>query len=79
MSHRGERRYNREEFGSIGNIVSWEAMMNMRRKIIEIDEAKCSGCGLCVAACAEGAIEITGGKARIVKENRLRRTRGLYR
>ena len=42
--------------------------MNMRRKIIEIDEAKCSGCGLCVAACAEGAIEITGGKARIVKE-----------
>ena len=37
------------------------------RKIIRIDESKCNGCGKCVDACAEGAIEIRDGKARIVK------------
>lgn len=39
-----------------------------RRAIIEIDEAKCDGCGQCVAACAEGAIQIVDGKARLVSE-----------
>ncbi len=38
------------------------------RKIIKIDEEKCNGCGRCVDACAEGAIEIQGGKARIVRD-----------
>ena len=38
------------------------------RDIIEIDEEKCDGCGNCVIACAEGALEIREGKARIVKE-----------
>jgi len=38
------------------------------RKIIEIDEEKCDGCGQCVTACAEGAIEIRDGKARLVAE-----------
>ncbi len=38
------------------------------RKIINIDERKCNGCGKCVDACAEGAIEIRDGKARIVKD-----------
>ncbi len=38
------------------------------RKIIEIDEEKCDGCGQCVSACAEGAIEIRDGKARLVAE-----------
>ncbi len=40
----------------------------MLRKIILIDEDKCDGCGACVPGCAEGAIEIIDGKARLVKE-----------
>ncbi|MDZ7315817.1 MAG: 4Fe-4S binding protein [candidate division KSB1 bacterium] len=42
----------------------------MKRQIIEIDESKCTGCGLCIPACPEGAIEIIGGKARL-REDRL--------
>ena len=38
------------------------------RPIIEIDEEKCDGCGQCVLACAEGALEIVDGKARLVGE-----------
>lgn len=38
------------------------------RKIIEIDEALCNGCGKCVEACAEGAIEIRGEKAKVVRD-----------
>jgi len=38
------------------------------RKIIEIDESKCTGCGLCVEACAEGAVEIVGGKAKVIRD-----------
>ncbi len=41
----------------------------MIRKIIHIDEEKCSGCGLCAEACHEGAIEMVGGKAKLVREN----------
>ena len=40
----------------------------MRRKIIEIDEALCNGCGECVTGCAEGALQIVDGKAKMVKE-----------
>jgi len=39
------------------------------RKIIHIDEEKCNGCGLCVPNCAEGAIQIIDGKARLVKDS----------
>jgi Fe-S-cluster-containing hydrogenase component 2 len=42
--------------------------MKILRKIIEIDEEKCDGCGQCIPACAEGAIQIVDGKARIVKD-----------
>ena len=38
------------------------------RHIVKIDESKCDGCGLCVTACAEGAIRIIDGKARLVSE-----------
>jgi NAD-dependent dihydropyrimidine dehydrogenase PreA subunit len=40
----------------------------MKRKIIEINEEKCNGCGNCVTGCAEGALQIIDGKARLVNE-----------
>ncbi len=39
-----------------------------KRSIIEIDEEKCTGCGECVTACAEGALEIVDGKAKLVSD-----------
>jgi len=39
------------------------------REMVKIDEDKCDGCGLCVPSCAEGAIQIVDGKARLVADN----------
>lgn len=41
----------------------------MKRKIITIDEEKCTGCGLCVNACQEGALQIVDGKAKLMSES----------
>ncbi len=38
------------------------------RQVIRIDKDKCDGCGLCVPACAEGAIQIIDGKAKLISE-----------
>ena len=44
-------------------------MTQAMRKIVKIDEDKCDGCGLCVPDCAEGAIKVIDGKARLLAEN----------
>jgi len=44
------------------------SIMKANRKIIQINEDLCNGCGLCIPACAEGAIEIIDGKAKLVKD-----------
>ena len=41
----------------------------MIRKIIEIDEDKCIGCGICADACHEGAIGMVGGKAKLLRDD----------
>lgn len=43
--------------------------MKIKRKIIEIDEEQCDGCGQCVIGCAEGALEIVDGKAKVISDN----------
>jgi len=40
----------------------------MKRKIIQIDEEKCNGCGVCIPNCQEGALKIIDGKARLVSD-----------
>src|SRR3989338_2339818 len=42
--------------------------VNTKRKIVQIDEEKCNGCGLCIPNCAEGALKIIDGKARLVSD-----------
>ncbi|OGV55828.1 MAG: hypothetical protein A2X49_11585 [Lentisphaerae bacterium GWF2_52_8] len=42
--------------------------MKTKRNIIRIDKEKCNGCGLCVTACAEGALRIVDGKAQLLSE-----------
>jgi MinD superfamily P-loop ATPase len=40
----------------------------VRRQIVRIDETLCNGCGACVSPCAEGAIVLVDGKARVVRD-----------
>jgi ferredoxin len=39
-----------------------------KRKIVNINEDLCNGCGKCIPKCAEGALQIVNGKARIIKD-----------
>ncbi len=41
----------------------------MVRRIVEIDQKKCNGCGLCASACHEGAIGMVDGKATLLKDD----------
>lgn len=41
----------------------------MKRKIVMIDEEKCTGCGLCIDACHEGALQLVDGKAKLVTDS----------
>ena len=54
------------------NTFSYETifMVNglVKRKIVKIDEEKCTGCGECIPNCAEGALKIIDGKARLVSD-----------
>ncbi len=40
----------------------------MKRKIITIDENKCTGCELCLPGCPEGALQMIEGKARLISD-----------
>ena len=40
----------------------------LMRKIVKIDDEKCNGCGVCVPSCAEGALQIINGKAKLISE-----------
>lgn len=42
--------------------------MNVKRKIIRIDEEKCDGCGLCIPNCPEGALQVIDGKVRLISD-----------
>ena len=44
-------------------------MSTKPRKIIKIDEEKCNGCGDCITACSEGALQLVNGKAKLVKDD----------
>lgn len=43
--------------------------MKIKRKILEIDEDRCDGCGQCILSCAEGALAIVDGKAKVISDN----------
>jgi ferredoxin len=56
--------HNSEEILTGGGIMNTKTL----RKIIQIDQEKCTGCGICIDSCAEGALALVNGKARLVKE-----------
>ena len=56
-------------------MVSWwsskkrKGVNTMIRKIVQIDEEKCTGCGLCAHACHESAIAMVDGKAKLIRDD----------
>ena len=48
--------------------ITGRGVLKMKRNIISIDAARCNGCGLCIGKCAEGAMQLVNGKARLVSE-----------
>jgi ferredoxin len=62
-----ERRTNINYILNIVKYLIGGAIMAIR-KIVQIDENKCDGCGLCIPNCAEGALKIINGKAKLVSE-----------
>ena len=42
--------------------------LTVKRNVVRIDEALCNGCGACVTPCAEGAIQLVDGKAKVLRE-----------
>lgn len=49
-------------------MIASNRSVTMKRKMIQIDEAKCDGCGLCLPNCPEGAIQLIDGKARLISD-----------
>ena len=43
-------------------------MDKLKRKIIKIDEEKCTGCGDCIPDCPEGALQLIDGKVRLISD-----------
>lgn len=39
-----------------------------KRTVVKVDESLCNGCGACISPCAEGALELVDGKARVIKD-----------
>jgi len=62
-------RINKEKVNQSKKIKHQKAGVTMIRKIIHIDQELCNGCGQCVEACHEGAIQLVNGKAQLVRDD----------
>lgn len=49
--------------------IKYKGVTDMVRRIVEINEELCNGCGACASACHEGAIAMIDGKARLIKDD----------
>ena len=67
MLQKGTIRLRKEEVEF--EMKNLKGMKYMIRKIVKIDEEKCNGCGLCISACHERALQLVDGKAKLVSES----------